>query len=393
MKRDVNALFNQEQTLLRKIASDNKDYNPGRLMYRASVAYVDRIGTEFRPRFSIKAKVVGVDVPGVDTEYKFYPPLFPIHLISIPEVGEEVTLICEELGRLDTAYWISRTNPKNFLTKVNIGEDIETNDNTQDRTGKYGRIKLPIENIDVFPNEKYEIPTPRVKPGDVIIQGRSNTFVRNTFDTKNKKGVLEMITAEQKVSDENFYKDDFRKSDGVRLLETTLCDIDTQILKNLYDLKFHSDFTHKSINRSVVPQKNYESSYLLLEAIEHRLISRKSVNEIQHIVLGETQEIWIRQLLDLIRDLIDDIQIYRENVVTLTNNVATHVHMSTGPTSPPLTPELIQFSTQLPQKLNTDKQNFDKDKTDFGTIKDGGNTQIGENKGIRFHHSDHIAAN
>ncbi len=395
MRKEVRSLYDPAREYFRKIASDYKGSSLERILFRGIITFVDREGKDNRPRFSIKAKIFGIDdqnESNIEND-NFYPSLLSIHQLAIPEVGEEVLIICEEIGNLSTGYWISRSDIKNSLTKVLAGDDLNTFDEeSQTTSDKYGTSKLPKEEVDISPDEKYNIPDPRVKPGDVISQGRSNSFSRHSFDSTNKAGTIEHVTEEQPISNEEFYTKDYRKSNGSRVLLTTKSDIDT-LVRDIYNKEVHSNFTQKSNNRSITPKKEYDSAYLLLETIELRLISRNSENKIQHAVLAEEQSIWLKQLIDLVRDLIDDIQIYRENVVTLTNNVATHVHMATGPTSPPLIPESIQFNSQLPNKFSIDQEHFNTDKQDFETIKDGGNTQVGENKGIRFHHSDHVGLN
>ena len=237
MKKSANNLYNRENTFLRGISRITKEYVNSRILYRALVTFVDRIGSNTRSRFSIQAKVVGVDpVESSDVEtLRFYPSLFPISLISIPEVGEEVFILCEELGNLDTGHWLFSNQISNHLTKTKIGENIVTDEIIR-KTGN--QLEL-IEKNDTSPNEKYTIPVPRVKPGDVVIQGRSNTFVRNSFDIKNKKGIIEEITEESGASKSEFFKDEYRSSDGSRLLLTTLSNIDSLILKKLYTLNFH----------------------------------------------------------------------------------------------------------------------------------------------------------
>ena len=395
MRKEVRSLYSPERDFFRNIAESYKGGSLERILFRGIITFVDREGKDNRSRFSIKAKIFGIDDQNESNiqNDNFYPSLLPIHQLAIPEVGEEVLIICEEIGNLSTGYWISRSDIKNSLTKVLAGDDLNTFDeNSQTTSDKYGMSKLPKEEVDISPDEQYEVPDPRVKPGDVISQGRSNTQFKHSFDDVNKKGKIEIITEELASSDEDFYTKDYRKCDGVRVLGATKSNIDTTI-KDIYNKDFHPNFIQKSNNRLIAPKKEYDAAYLLLEAIELRLISRNSENKIQHAVLGEEQSIWLKQLLSLIKDLIDDIQIYRQNVLTLTNNVATHVHMATGPTSPALMPESIQFNSQLPNKFNIDQEHFDTDKQDFETIKDGGNTQVGENKGIRYHHSDHIAIN
>ena len=101
--RDLSSLYNPEQTLLRSFSDLIKEYESAKILYRGLVMEVDRYGTDFRPRFSIKAKVIGVDDPYDNSvkNLKYFPPLFPIHMMALPEVGEEVLIICEEISNLN----------------------------------------------------------------------------------------------------------------------------------------------------------------------------------------------------------------------------------------------------------------------------------------------------
>lgn len=363
MKLDLNALFNKETTLLRNVASTFRESNSSkRILYRALVAFVDRIGDDFRKQFSIKAKVVGVDsVELTDlNSLRFYPPLFPPHLISIPEVGEEVFIICEEMGNIDTGYWISRSNITNKTTKVEMGDEIETDDDTQTREGKWGNATLPVENIDISPDNTISIPLNRVKPADVLVQGRSNTIINNTFDSKNLAGIIEIATELQQIDDANFFNKDYVASAGSRILLSTLSDLDTLVIQELYNLAFHPNYRGS---------KNKDDSYLLIESDEIRVISRNG-GDINHVVLAEKQEEFINTLIDTINNIIDVVN-------NLSTKISTHKHTTpTGLSSPPMPTEELDFSTNIGTSLSNIKDSLNNQKTT-----------------IQQHHSKNISVN
>jgi len=326
--KDYPALINQEQSLMRKIALAEIGEGAPKILYRGLVALVDRVGTATRPRFSLKVKVFGIDDPNVNdlTKLRYFPPLFPIHLNALPEVGEEVILICEEVGDLSTAYWVSRTNTLNKSTFSESGGDIAIDEQYQTKKGKYGNVQLPKETIDDTPDPNYPESNPRIKPGDNFQIGRSNTHVRHSFDLKNKKGLIELVTEEDPRQDSGIFTDEFRTSNGSRMLLTTLCDIDTKIIGDLYNLKFYEGQGDNSTPYR--ESKNIDAAYLLVEALELRLVSRAG-KDVQHAVLAESQEEWLRDLIDLIKLLID--------------YIIAHKHMANGPTSPPLVNDVTNF--------------------------------------------------
>ena len=62
------------------------------------------------PPFSVFAKIIGVDDdvenPLATQDKIYYPPLFPIHTICIPEIGEEVLILKENSEFSSKGYYI-----------------------------------------------------------------------------------------------------------------------------------------------------------------------------------------------------------------------------------------------------------------------------------------------
>jgi hypothetical protein len=267
-----------------------------RLIYRGIITFVDRVGNDSRPPFSLRAKVFGIDDPSSDdVSENFYPSLFPPHLISIPEVGEEILIICEEVGNLRSGFWISRYNSNNTLTKVNVGYDDDSSINISDKLG-IDTETIPKEKYEDSPDDAYPIPETRFKPGDTLEQGRSNTIIKHSFDKNNKKGYIELVTESQDNGDK-FFQDDFQKSNGARLILATLSNIDDEIISKTLQKTFSETFSGI---------KNSNSAYLLLEAAKLRLISRDG-GQVQSAVLAENQEIWLKALTEQIVKLIDQV--------------------------------------------------------------------------------------
>jgi hypothetical protein len=160
---------------------------------------LDAVSNLSIPQYSIKAKVIGEDVvTETDNDFssdliKWYTPLLPIHNISIPELGEEVTIIRESSSTDSKGYWIARVNNTSWVNANVAGDgvgDIGLNINT-------ARLNAGAE--DIQPNNRAKITAIPALLGDVIQQGRAKTFIRHSFNPiRRKKGVLEMGILEER---------------------------------------------------------------------------------------------------------------------------------------------------------------------------------------------------
>lgn len=288
---DPGIIFHREAR--RQYRTDKRN---NRLIYRGLVTFVDRIGNDVRPAFSLRAKVFGIDDPYSSDNENFYPPLFPANMIAIPEVGEEILIICEEVGNLHSGFWISRASNNNQLTKLSVGNDDSDSTTIHDKFGTGLQDELPKEETDINPDEKYDIPERRFKPGDVPVQGRSNTTIVHSFDSATKKGYIEILTEGQSVSDSDFFSKDFQQSKGSRIIVSTLSNLDDLIANNI----------GKNFSATFNGIRNQNSAYLLLESLNLRFISRDG-GDVQSAVLGEDQEIWLKALTAQIVKLTDQV--------------------------------------------------------------------------------------
>ena len=153
-----------------------------------------------QPPFSIYAKIIGEDLdtenPALDVEEIFYSPLLPIHNLSIPEIGEEILIIREGTDRGTKGYYIGRisnTSTLNYYPARHYMDSIETGITSPEF--KYG-FSWDLDTL--RENKLAEMPSTEIQAfsipvtfGDVVQQGRSQTYVRHSFNRNNKKGVLE----------------------------------------------------------------------------------------------------------------------------------------------------------------------------------------------------------
>ena len=166
------------------------DFNRGKNYRLASV----------EPPFSIYAKIIGEDIdvtdPELEIEKIYYAPLFSIHYLSIPEVGEEILILRESTAPASKGYYVGRINDASVLNFSPARQYMDSVDqNASGPEYKYGftfdvkelrkkrRVDSPSNQINCF-----SIP---ITFGDVVQQGRSQSYVRHSFNRNNKKGVLE----------------------------------------------------------------------------------------------------------------------------------------------------------------------------------------------------------
>ena len=151
------------------------------------------------PPFSVYAKIIGMDESSSDpleeTERTYYPPFFPMHNLCIPEVGEEVLIFKETPEPSSAGYYVGRVNDSIPLNMSYARDYVGINDPETKNSFRYG-FNFDVKQL----REKFSYQSPSLETvnisipltfGDVVQQGRSKTYVRQSFNKNNKKGVLE----------------------------------------------------------------------------------------------------------------------------------------------------------------------------------------------------------
>ncbi len=357
MRKDLSQLQNKDVTFFRLLSKNyNNEFGNTKLIYSGIVEDIDRIGNDNRVRFSILTRIIDIDP--VDTEFKAFrwvKPLLPIHMMSIPEIGEEINIILSEINSLENIFWISRNSTKNVLTRTLIGEDIIDDVNKNGNIDiKYGvqRDLKKIKDIDEEPEHEYEIPDDRNKPGDTVLYGRSSTQIRQSFDSITKKGYIELVTEKENIKDSEFFKDDFNKIKGSRIILATNSNIDSDIIEK-NGLIFHEKYGNKNNNEAIG----------LIEAEQIRLISRNGSN-VNHAVLGEAQAEWLEKIIKLVETFIDKVDDLTSKVQTINSGIQSlTVGTAVGPSTPPINlPTFVTISPEiatLKNELSDLKNNFD----------------------------------
>jgi hypothetical protein len=215
-KRPYNQLVNRGLEFIQDTYSSSQDEfmpnNESILLSRGIVieANFNRdvygVGGVIRPPYSLNIRIVGNDFNTTDPtrvdEERWYAPFFPIHNVSIPEIGEEVLVINESQDYSSKGFWIGRVN-ESALTNLflaeswkdsSISEGSEFEPTSEEKYGFSFDVKSLRENpvVDkVSPSFTAENIAIRATYGDVIQQGRSRTYVRHSFNKNNYIGLLE----------------------------------------------------------------------------------------------------------------------------------------------------------------------------------------------------------
>lgn len=176
-------------TLLFKGVVIDVDFNVVKTTTEASVI----------PPFSVYAKIIGLDEdvpnPLIARDKVFYPPLFSMHSICIPEVGEEVLILKEDPTPSSAGYYIGRVNDSIPLNISYARDYTAINNPGAPNTVRYGFSfdvrELRSKRANLSPSTEFNNISIPMTFGDVVQQGRSKTYVRHSFNRNNKKGVLE----------------------------------------------------------------------------------------------------------------------------------------------------------------------------------------------------------
>ena len=156
--------------------------------------------------FSVYAKIIGEDLdvaqPQLQTEKIFYAPLLPMNNLCIPEIGEEVLILRESNEISSMGYYIGRVNNTPGLGYYPARQYMDDQNSITSPEFKYGfsfeADKLRAGLLNKLPSDELEIPSIPLTYGDVVQQGRSQTYIRHSFNRNNKKGVLEQGLCLQK---------------------------------------------------------------------------------------------------------------------------------------------------------------------------------------------------
>ena len=151
------------------------------------------------PQYSVNARIIGEEVSSQSPENeppRWYAPLMSNTIISVPEVGEQVFVIRETTLSKSKGFWIARVNDTDKVS-LHLTNDQNRKRNL-DSMSRYGMTfdVAKVSSESRQPSSKgskniFQLP---LNLGDVLIQGRSGSYLRNSFLPiyKEKPGILEM---------------------------------------------------------------------------------------------------------------------------------------------------------------------------------------------------------
>jgi hypothetical protein len=156
----------------------------------------------FLPQYSINARIIGegtsTNAPENDIP-QWYTPLISNSIISVPEIGEQILIIHETLKSNSKGFWIGRVNDSDKVSlKLTNEQRRGANPLPLSRYGK----AFDVQNLNRRSKQRdsrvegkkiFQLPG---QLGDVIIQGRSGSYTRHSFNPMSgsgeKPGILEM---------------------------------------------------------------------------------------------------------------------------------------------------------------------------------------------------------
>lgn len=323
----------------------NSILDPGttKTVYQAIVVDIDRYGGRWtRPKGPTAPYTIKAYIPEIDSNFdydslNFYEPFLPIHISPIPELKEEI-LITFDSPQRKTGWWIKRndSNLINFTEMNKILGDVDNDQKYGSDITKNGQ-SYDYKESDESPDKELKIPMYRKKPGDILLEGRSNTLINQTFSINSKKGIIDIISERQ--GDINYGDTDFSNiknrefpdSKGTRLFIATKHNIDDNNdwkLINTPGFKYHDMIEGANIAGDT--NKHLEKSYLFCETEQFRFVSRESEEKLNNSILGNNQEIWLCSLFDVLEQMTNVIADSPGKQIVITQGVPNAVNLMSG---------------------------------------------------------------
>ena len=322
--------------------------NDQQLIQRGIVIEIDfDIGKNYRlaaaePPFSIYAKIIGedldVDDPTLEIQKIFYSPLLPIHNLCIPEIGEEILIIREGTSPSTQGYYIGRIGNTSALNYFPARQYMDSQESGEsDPEWKYG---FTFDVKELRNRKRFDTPSNEIKCisipvtyGDVVQQGRSQSYIRHSFNKNNKKGVLEQGLRFQQQNIPNPINNDmllFTRSDSSfdpSIGETATKSIhfvDTSI-KRLGDYNLATVLPDDTEQNNI---NNVEDKSIIANLSDeiYNISTRNISSTLYRQVLGEKLISHQKQTNNLISSMLDGLTGLAETVQVLVDAFVEHEH-------------------------------------------------------------------
>lgn len=309
------------------------------------------ISSKFIPQYSLKIRLLGsnsnqqnIDTLIADTTDSWYLPLTSIHNISLPERGEEVLVIRESNKSSSKGYWISRVNETSLLNKYLKNEDYQMS--SQANVGlNIDLNKLNKSGISIQNNSDKKLYGIPVFYGDVIQQGRSGSYIRHSFNKRNKKGVLEMGIVEYRP-----YKtiENIQNNSNIGITSTKTLHLANSNIKDIGDLVKRTNYNEVVVGpfQDGIYDLRYEDiiekdrDIIINVADEIINFSKSSIakKQLHRSVLGEELNDFQRKLIKILQKALENIEEMNENIELFLETFLNHTHI------------LPEINIQIPDK-------------------------------------------
>ena len=296
-----------------------------------------------QPPFSIFAKIIGEDLdiedPNLQVEKIYYAPLFSIHNIAVPEIGEEILIMRESMAPSSKGYYIGRISncsSLNYYPVRQYMDSINTMDNSPEF--KYGFSfnpdKLRRNKLGLMPSEQIESISIPMTFGDVVQQGRSQSYIRHSFNRNNKKGVLEQgLRLQQQNIRTNVNNSHFLQA-GIFNYDPSIGDTATKTIhfvdvsiKRLGDYNLASVFADKPFQGTLNGTTANDRSIIANLADEiYNISTQENDPTLYRQVLGEKLISQQRETNNLMHTMLDGLTGLTETIRVLLDAFIDHDH-------------------------------------------------------------------
>ena len=295
-------------------------------------------GSANLPQFSINARIIGEDISSDSPENevtRWYAPLMSNTIISVPEVGEQVFVVRESTLNKSKGFWIARVNDSDTVSlKLTNDQNREKNSAPLSRYGmKFDVANLNSNSRQNAPNKAKPIFQLPLNLGDVLMQGRSGSYLRHSYLPiyKDTPGTLEMGILEDRV-----YQTSPVGTVGSTLTKTVhfanarptdISDVFTKIVKEVDETSVRRNFIANIA----------EETYLVSSTTD-------ADSKMHSMVLGERLNTYLTRQDTLIKNVINVTSELLSTVQTLFDSYLDHEHT------------IPEINIDIPDKTIVDKQ-------------------------------------
>ena len=315
------------------------------------------------PQFSVNARILGKNNDSVEPEFDipdWYPPFLSNSIISVPEIGELVTIIREATSSDSRGYWVGRVNDTDFVS-LKLAKDHLPDLTPQEKYGFNFDTKT-VHDTSRQPQaddgkKVYQLPA---KLGDVLMQGRNGSFIRHSYNPSygafNKPGVLEMgLLEDRHYKTTGFPQVGTTKTKTIHLADSDPANLGNSLNKVNYidnDFYFDSDAVidtptgpRRAGNNPIRTKRNIIANFA--NEIYHKSTAADAEELMHRSVLGEKLNDTLSEQDELIISIIESIKSLSDTVNILFDSYLDHTH-----TLPEINVDLPEKEIEFEDSIN-----------------------------------------